>query len=147
MSMADDLLFLYIRDNDAECPVCGYGLRALTTPVCPECGVEFELGILADDPVLRIWIAGLITVSLPTGFCVLFLVLLWFAFFIGAGVPSISKVGPLYAGAVLGSVAMVLLITQRCRFRAMSKPTRRWAVITMGLLMTGLLAYQVYLFF
>jgi hypothetical protein len=145
--MTNDLLFLYLRDNDAECPVCGYGLHGLTTPVCPECGVEVELGVRANDPMLRIWIAGLITASLPTGFFLFFLGLVGLASLVGVGVPPFRELWPTVVGGVLGSAAIVLLIAQRRRFRAVSKSTRARLVVALGLLMAALFASQVYLMF
>ena len=31
------LLLAFVRERDVECPRCGYNLRNLTQPVCPEC--------------------------------------------------------------------------------------------------------------
>lgn len=37
-------------DEDIPCPGCGYNLRGLTVPRCPECGNEFDW---ADIPEMR----------------------------------------------------------------------------------------------
>lgn len=42
---ATELLLQFLRDHDAECPVCGYNLRALTQPICPECGQPLALTV------------------------------------------------------------------------------------------------------
>src|SRR4051812_37133087 len=44
-SRAQDLLLEFLRDHDAACPVCGYNLRTLTRPICPECGQELVLTV------------------------------------------------------------------------------------------------------
>src|SRR5205809_4254839 len=42
---AQDLLLDFLRDHDAACPVCGYNLKTLTRPICPECGHELVLTV------------------------------------------------------------------------------------------------------
>ena len=42
---AQDMLLDFLREHDAACPVCGYNLRALTRPICPECGNELVLTV------------------------------------------------------------------------------------------------------
>jgi hypothetical protein len=41
----DIMLLDFLREHDAECPVCGYNVRALTRPVCPECKQELTLTV------------------------------------------------------------------------------------------------------
>ena len=38
----------FLSDRAEPCPWCGYNLRGLTGPVCPECGVGLRMGIVAD---------------------------------------------------------------------------------------------------
>src|SRR5262245_57318983 len=52
-SRAQELLLDFLRDNDAACPVCGYNLKALTRPVCPECRHELTLTVGATQLRLR----------------------------------------------------------------------------------------------
>ena len=42
---AGRLLLGYVRGRDVECPKCGYNLRNLTRPVCPECREELRLTV------------------------------------------------------------------------------------------------------
>lgn len=48
--MVDEVahLLTYLRGRDVPCPVCGYNLRDLTRPVCPECrhDVMLTVGVL-----------------------------------------------------------------------------------------------------
>jgi rubredoxin len=37
-------------DRDIACPLCGYNLRGLVEPRCPECGYVFEWGPLLNPP-------------------------------------------------------------------------------------------------
>ena len=43
-----DLLLIWVRERDVPCPRCGYNLRNLTTPVCPECREELRLCVGAQ---------------------------------------------------------------------------------------------------
>lgn len=36
-------LIQYLAENDARCPACGYGLRGLPQPRCPECAMMLDL--------------------------------------------------------------------------------------------------------
>jgi hypothetical protein len=68
---ADELLLAFVRERDMPCPACGYNLRNLSQPVCPECRERLtlsvgqrrqrvELLILAIAPSAFSGIAGLI---------------------------------------------------------------------------------------
>ena len=46
----------FLATHNAECPLCGYNLRALTSPRCPECGRELRLTVGLAAPYLRAWI-------------------------------------------------------------------------------------------
>ena len=43
-----DLLQRFVHERDVLCPRCGYNLRNLTTPVCPECREELRLCVGAQ---------------------------------------------------------------------------------------------------
>ena len=40
-----ELLLAFLRERDHDCPRCGYNLRNLTQPVCPECREELVLKV------------------------------------------------------------------------------------------------------
>ena len=44
-SRAQEMLLEFLRDHDAACPVCGYNVRGLTRPVCPECRGDLVLTV------------------------------------------------------------------------------------------------------
>jgi uncharacterized paraquat-inducible protein A len=39
------LLLEFLHDRDATCPACGYNLRNLSRPVCPECRQDLTLTV------------------------------------------------------------------------------------------------------
>lgn len=45
-----DLLRAFLTDHDWPCPSCGYNLRNLAGPTCPECGTGLELSVGGADP-------------------------------------------------------------------------------------------------
>jgi hypothetical protein len=45
----ESLLLTYLRGRDVACPVCGYNLRDLTRPVCPECAEPLSLTVRAAE--------------------------------------------------------------------------------------------------
>ena len=50
----------FLRDRDVPCPLCGYDLRGLTIPRCPECGQPLKLGVGLAEPVLKTWIVMIV---------------------------------------------------------------------------------------
>src|SRR5256885_16796049 len=42
---AQEMLLEFLREHEAPCPVCGYNLKALTRPICPECGQGLVLAV------------------------------------------------------------------------------------------------------
>lgn len=44
-SNAETLLLEFVQGRNVECPRCGYNLRDLTKPVCPECREELTLSV------------------------------------------------------------------------------------------------------
>jgi len=43
----DHRLLEFLRDRDVPCPKCGYNLRNLLKPKCPECELALTLGVCA----------------------------------------------------------------------------------------------------
>ena len=124
--MEQDLLTQYLSDRDAECPVCGYNLRGLTTTRCSECGVPIELTVSSPDLRIPSWITGIIAVSTVTGFYVLVI-----AFLLINGIrdsmPPLDESWPVYTGAALGSLMLAGLIVGRRRFHRLSM-LWRWSL-------------------
>lgn len=60
-----ELLLEFLRDRDHACPRCGYNLRNLTQPVCPECREDLALKVGAAKQ--RIW--PLLLAITPGTFC------------------------------------------------------------------------------
>ena len=63
-----DHLLEFVACCDEPCPVCGYSLRGLAEPRCPECGSSLELRV--GSPQLRVgpWAVALVSFALGLGF-------------------------------------------------------------------------------
>lgn len=59
------MLLEFVYERDVDCPRCGYNLRNLSRPVCPECQEELSLRI----GVKKIHVAGLLLAVAPGSFC------------------------------------------------------------------------------
>jgi hypothetical protein len=69
-------LIEYLRDRDVPCPLCGYNLRQLDMPRCPECGREIRLSINLAEPYLRGWITTVAALCASAGVGILVLILI-----------------------------------------------------------------------
>lgn len=63
-----DLLRVFLAEQDISCPQCGYNLRTLTGDTCPECGERLALGVHLVEPKQGAPITGLIGLSAGAGF-------------------------------------------------------------------------------
>lgn len=48
----------YVADHDTPCPGCGYNLRGLSSPRCPECNEDLTLDLKLAEPRLSSWLAA-----------------------------------------------------------------------------------------
>lgn len=64
----------YLSTRDCPCPACGYNLRGLTSPLCPECGQFLELTVRLTEPRQAALITGLVGLAAGAGFAGLLLV-------------------------------------------------------------------------
>jgi hypothetical protein len=71
-----EFLINWLADRDTPCPLCGYNLRRLSRPVCPECGNELRLSVSLADPYIKAWITLLVALMLPAGLGLLWLVMI-----------------------------------------------------------------------
>ena len=111
---ADDVAALldFVAERDAPCPLCGYNLRGLTTPTCPECRQPLRLQVGMVRPRL----GGLIASAAPgmfSGMATIAIVVVMVVAFIRMGPPG----GPVPPGIILllgfgvasGLIALALL--------------------------------------
>jgi predicted RNA-binding Zn-ribbon protein involved in translation (DUF1610 family) len=128
-SRAQELLLEFLREHEAPCPVCGYNLKALVRPVCPECGQELVLAVGAAR--LRLgWLFAALAPGFFSGIAALFVLVPIVGMTLFDG-----KLPPLITGVDLfgwcSGVFAIFVAAQRHRFLAQPRAVQRWwALIT-----------------
>jgi hypothetical protein len=132
-----EMLLDFLRENDAACPVCGYSLKGLASPICPECRQDLVLSVGAAR--LRL---GLLLVALAPGFfsgiAACFLCFLTVAIYLEDGYLIPPFVGAVLFGWCSGLFA-ILLAVRRTRFIGMPRARQRWLVLLIWLAHFGAL--------
>jgi hypothetical protein len=100
------LLTTFLRHRDVRCPRCGYNLRNLTQPVCPECREALSLKVDVQPLAIR-WL--LLTVA-PGMFCAILLAIFLFMSMRHGppgGMPTEAVLTILFiAASAIGSIAL-----------------------------------------
>ncbi len=128
----DIMLLEFLRDHDVVCPVCGYNLRALTRPVCPECRQELVLTV----GVRRLGLAWLFVAIAPgffSGIAACFVLIPTLAILFEDGVLLLPLVGGVLFGWCSGVFAIIVAV-RRHRFIAQSRTRQRWFALLIWLI-------------
>lgn len=64
----DDRLIAHLATSDPPCPVCGFNLRNITKPRCPECGAILELAVAAPNKKLAPFTFAVVSLGMGLGF-------------------------------------------------------------------------------
>jgi hypothetical protein len=114
-------LLRWLTNRNAACPICGYNLRALTIPRCPECGERLQLGVRAVDPRLAPWIVLLVFVCAAGGVGLMFLIAVMLT-----GFPPAGRI-PICLIIAMAPTAIVVACTRR-HFQRKLAPAMQWLV-------------------
>jgi hypothetical protein len=124
-----DRLLVFLAGNSAPCPACGYDLRDLRAPICPECGDELVLRVGLAHPQQGAFIAGLVGLAAGAGFSGLLCVYVVVAIVI----QSRTDLPPHFWTVTLlptSVEASGLAAWMRCRRRISRAPAAwRWALV------------------
>ncbi len=145
----DIMLLDFLRDHDAPCPVCGYNVRALTRPICPECAQELVLTVGAAR--LRLgWLLTAVAPGFFSGIAAIFvLVPIFGRLLFGDGVLMPLPIMMDVFGWCSGVFA-IILASQLRRFIAQPRARQRWFAIIIWLIhitALGLFILVGFLFF
>lgn len=113
----------FLGERDVSCPSCGYNLRGLQSPACPECNQALKLQVGLVEPRLGHFIAGLVGLAMGFGFC--FIVGLWGLF----EAPRVAMLIPLAAGVLVLGLALLAWVRGRGKLRRASDTARTTMVI------------------
>ncbi len=139
-------LLAFLHGRDAPCPLCGYNLRDMAEPRCPECGQALELTV--GTPQVRFgWFLTMLAPSLFSGIAaVLMLIMLVIEITANPG-PLPPMIWMVELFGVASGVAGVVLLRNRFRFLRLPKRAQvAWAAATWalhGLVFVGLVLFLV----
>ena len=129
---AQEMLLDFLRAYEADCPVCGYNLKALTRPICPECGQELVLTVGAAR--LRLgWLLAALAPGFFSGIAAAFLlipIVLRVVFGDGNMSPGLNALD--LFGWCSGIFAVVLA-RKRIRFLAQPRGRQMWWALAIWL--------------
>ncbi len=123
-SRRQEMLLEFLRDHDAACSVCGYNVRSLTRPICPECRQELVLTV----GVLRLrlgWLLAAVAPGFFSGIAACFVCIPTVAIYFEDDIFLLPLVGAVLFGWCSGLFA-IILAAKRNRFLAQSRTRQRW---------------------
>lgn len=123
--------------HDLECPSCGYCLRGLTQPTCPECNQSLVMRIGLAEPRVGLLIAGAVGWAAGLGFCGLLLVYWLVMASLRGGGPPTAGLFPLSVGFACGLVGLIAWVRFRGAVARASKHRRRGLVFLAWLVGIG----------
>ena len=122
------MLLDFLRENDAECPLCGYNVRALTRPTCPECKQDLVLTVGTARLRLR-WLFAAVAPGFFFGIAAFFVLIPIFGrLFFGDGVLMPVPIMMDLFGWCSGLFA-IFIIRKRIRFLAQTRSRQRWIAL------------------
>ncbi len=126
----DKLLLEYVRDRDAPCPLCGYNLRDLSTPTCPECREALSLTVGFRKPRFG-WLLVTVTPGAFSGIAAaLLLIPMVGSLFFSPNSPAQWPIWGVDAFGWLSGVSALVLVKYRYAFLRQPQAAQRvWAVM------------------
>lgn len=123
------LLLTFLRERDAFCPLCGYNLRNLVRPQCPECREDLVLAVGVRK--LRFgWFLATITPGLFSGIAAPLLLIPIIGSSLLGGGPVPWSILATDAFGWLSGIAALVLLKHRFLFLRQPQPAQRaWAVL------------------
>ncbi len=120
----------WLAEHEAPCPSCGYSLRGLTTPACPECAAPLRLGVSVHDPRPIPWVVAIVSLAMGLGFDAV-VALLMTAAYVRARILNLGLPPPFFFVIVAGfaglaiAMAATVWVLYRQRYRWAGRPRRR----------------------
>ncbi len=138
---SDKLLLEYVRDRDAPCPLCGYNLRNLSTPTCPECREALSLAV----GFRKLRIGWLLVTVVPGMFSGIAAAMLLIGLITSLFSPSGPAPWPLWgvdAFGWLSAVSTLVLLKYRYPFLRQPQAFQRvWAVMAWAIHLAALAVF------
>ena len=140
---ADRMLLDFVRDRDVACPSCGYNVRNLTKPVCPECEEPLVLKVGGKTYPVR-WLLATVAPGIFTGVTagVMAVTLLIM------GPPNFVSLGVIFTGIffIASAALAVVLIIWNKRFIRQPQPRQiMWAVLLWVIHLSAFFTFLAYM--
>ncbi len=117
----------FVAERDVDCPACGYNLRQLQRPVCPECGNGLRLSVGLSERRIGAWVAALVAASLAAT-----LGLFMWPYILFEGLPTLAEIvreGLMFAVCFFWCLAapplVIALLLGRRRSWRLPQPVQR----------------------
>lgn len=138
---AQDLLLNFLSDHEAACPLCGYNLKALTRPVCPEC--RHELGLTVGAPNLRLgWYLMTIAPGFFSGIATVFVTTMIIIHLVMIG-STWAVITMMASFGWASGIAAIFLARKRGRVWFLSLPASRQRTIAVSTWLTHIAALGI----
>ena len=122
---AQEMLLEFLREHEAPCPVCGYNLKALTRPICPECGQELVLAVGAARLHFG-WLFAAVAPGFFSGIAAVFVLVPIVIMTAVANRRPPLRIIAVDAFGWCSGVFAILLAANRHRFIAQPRARQRW---------------------
>ncbi len=137
----DKLLLEYVRDRDAPCPLCGYNLRDLSTPTCPECREALSLTVGFRKPRFG-WLLVTVTPGAFSGIAATFLIIPLVGSLLFPPSSAPWQLWGVDAFGWLSGLAALVLVKYRYAFLRLPQAAQRvWAVMAWAIHIAALAAF------
>jgi hypothetical protein len=124
----DIMLLDFLREHDAACPVCGYNVRALTRPVCPECKQQLTLTVGAERLHMG-WLFAAVAPGFFSGIAAMFVLIPT----LGRPLFGDGRWEPLIVALDLfgwcSGIFAIILVMKRARFMALPRARQMWIAL------------------
>jgi hypothetical protein len=134
---ASRLLLRFVHERDVDCPRCGYNLRNLTKPVCPECDEPLSLKV-SVEPIRLVWLLATLAPGFFSGIAAAILLIPIFAF----GPPPPEIVITVVFGMVSGVITLAVALASHKFIRQPVGMQASWATVTW---MVHLVAFGIFI--
>jgi hypothetical protein len=133
-----EMLVQWLRARDARCPVCGYNVRSLVIPRCPECSTRLKLGLEAENAVWGPWALASLSLALGLGFDGVTTILLFTLLAVHPPppnqlAPATALIGGFTLVSVCCAVGLALVLSRRRAWMRRPRPRQwRWGLAVFG---------------
>jgi hypothetical protein len=135
-----ELLLSYVRERDVPCPRCGYNLRNLTTPVCPECRENLRLCV-GVQRVRYEWLIATLAPGIFSGIAAMLLLIpIAIESFRGVGAVPWQPIVIDLTGWLSAACAIGLFVSRERFLRLPIASQKAWAAIAWALHIAAFLA-------